>query len=57
MTVRRNKTGGGLGVAVGPQWGSGAEFLVGVKGAKPPEADVFFTHFIMIFYFCVSHYG
>jgi hypothetical protein len=30
------KIGRGLGAAVGPQRGPGAEPLVGVKGAKPP---------------------
>jgi hypothetical protein len=30
------KIGRGLGAAVGPQRGLGAEPLVGVKGAKPP---------------------
>jgi hypothetical protein len=39
--VRRNKTGGGMGASIGPQWGPGAEPLVGVEGAKPPEADAF----------------
>jgi hypothetical protein len=36
--VRRNKTGGGMGAAVGPQWSPGAEPLVGVEAL---EADAF----------------
>jgi hypothetical protein len=43
--VRRNKTGGGLGAAVGPQWGPGAEPLVGVEGRSPPKLTPFYTFY------------
>jgi hypothetical protein len=36
----------GLGAAVGPQRGPGAEPLVGVKGAKPPMKVTLFSRII-----------
>jgi hypothetical protein len=36
------KIGRGLGAAVGPQRGPGAEPLVGVKGEAPYEGNAFF---------------
>jgi hypothetical protein len=39
--------GRGLGAAVGPQRGPGAETLVGVKGANPLEGNAFFTNFAL----------
>ena len=33
---------GGLGAAVGPQWGPGAKLLVGVWGQRPQKLKVFF---------------
>jgi hypothetical protein len=40
------KIGRGLGAAVGPQRGPGAEPLVGVKGAKPPMKVTLFSRII-----------
>jgi hypothetical protein len=40
------KIGRGLGAAVGPQRGPGAEPLVGVKGAKPPTKVTLFSRII-----------
>jgi hypothetical protein len=40
------KIGRGLGAAVGPQRGPGAEPLVGVKGAKPPTKAKLFSRII-----------
>jgi hypothetical protein len=40
------KIGRGLGAAVGPQRGPGAEPLVGVKGAKPPTKVKLFSRII-----------
>jgi hypothetical protein len=40
------KIGRGLGTAVGPQRGPGAEPLVGVKGAKPPTKVTLFSRII-----------
>jgi hypothetical protein len=40
------KMGRGLGAAVGPQRGQGAESLVGVKGAKPPVKITFFSRIL-----------
>jgi hypothetical protein len=40
------KIGRGLGAAVGPQRGPGAEPLVGVKGAKPPIKVTLFSRVI-----------
>jgi hypothetical protein len=40
------KIGRGLGAAVGPQRGPGAESLVGVKGAKPPTKVTLFSRII-----------
>lgn len=36
--VKSLKLGRGVGGRLGPQWGPGATPLVGVQGAKPPEA-------------------
>jgi hypothetical protein len=40
------KIGRGLGAAIGPQRGPGAEPLVGVKGAKPPMKVTLFSRII-----------
>jgi hypothetical protein len=49
------KIGRGLGAAVGPQRGPGAEPLVGVKGAKPPtKVTLFFTNYTVILHFLNS---
>jgi hypothetical protein len=40
------KIGRGLGAAVGPQRGPGAEPLVGVKGAKPPMKVTLFSRIV-----------
>jgi hypothetical protein len=40
------KIGRGLGAALGPQRGPGAEPLVGVKGAKPPTKVKLFSRII-----------
>jgi hypothetical protein len=40
------KLGRGLGAAVGPQRGPGAEHLVGVKWAKPPMEVTLFSRII-----------
>jgi hypothetical protein len=40
------KIGRGLGAAVGPQRGPGAEPLVGFKGAKPPMKVTLFSRII-----------
>jgi hypothetical protein len=40
------KIGSGLGAAVGPQRGPGAEPLVEVKGAKPPTKVTLFSRII-----------
>jgi hypothetical protein len=42
------KRGRGLGAAVGPQRGPGAEPLVGVKGAKPPMKVTPFSRIFVI---------
>jgi hypothetical protein len=44
--VDEEKIGRGLGAAVGPQRGPGAEPLVGVKGAKPPTKVTLFSRII-----------
>jgi hypothetical protein len=49
------KIGGGLGAAVGPQRDPGAEPLVGVEGAKPPQkGNAFFANFTVILHFLNS---
>jgi hypothetical protein len=48
------KIGRGLGAAVGPQRGPGAEPLVGVKGAKPPTKVTLFSRIIVILPFLNS---
>jgi hypothetical protein len=42
----KEKIGRNLGSAVGPQRGTGAEPLVGVKGAKPPMKVTLFSRII-----------
>jgi hypothetical protein len=44
--IDEEKIGRGLGAAVGPQRGPGAEPLVGVKGAKPPTKVKLFSRII-----------
>jgi hypothetical protein len=44
--IDEEKIGRGLGAAVGPQRGPGAEPLVGVKGAKPPTKVTLFSRII-----------
>jgi hypothetical protein len=48
------KIGRGLGAAVGPQRGLGAEPLVGVKGAKPPIKITLSSRIIVILHFLNS---
>jgi hypothetical protein len=48
------KIGRGLGAAVGPQRGPGAEPLVGVRGEAPYEGNAFFTNFTVILHFLNS---
>jgi hypothetical protein len=51
----KKKIGRGLGTAVGPQRGPGAEPLVGVKGAKPPiKLTLFFTNYTVVLHFLNS---
>ncbi len=38
VSVASTTAAGGLGVAVGPQWGAGAKPLAGGQGAEPLEA-------------------
>jgi hypothetical protein len=40
------KIGGGLGAAVGPQQGPGAEPLVGVEGASPLKKETLFSQIL-----------
>jgi hypothetical protein len=44
--IDEEKIGRGLGAAVGPQRGPGAEPLVGVMGAKPPTKVKLFSRII-----------
>jgi hypothetical protein len=44
--IDEEKIGRGLGAAVGPQRGPGAEPLVGVMGAKPPTKVKLFSRVI-----------
>jgi hypothetical protein len=48
------KIGRGLGAAVGPQRGPGAEPLVGVKGEAPYKSNAFFTSYTVILHFLNS---
>jgi hypothetical protein len=52
--VDEEKLGRGLGTAVGPQRGSGAEPLVGVRGEAPYDGNAFFINFTVILHFLNS---